>query len=931
MSIVTQTTEDLTRWNRAGLSHLEYVDGNAATYLEDLRLALRIQFADDEDILSWLGENLSDKNLRAWQTRLLEQYGSPRRDYAWEILRTFARSTHVLTQTINAYSNERYIRTATQWDNLRRLVNMLDYHPAPPASAETWLALTAKVKDAAIGTLHRGFAVQNQPTDGSSPLIFETLQDLKVDYRLNELCAPGYNRSTESLAIPAQNGVFTYTMLVMPDALSVGDRAIISYFSSAAAVEIHSISASSIQLKVIEQNFTATSWPLADVQLQLAASWQNAPRLNGANVIQADKANNTIATGNMLAYGSGSSWNARKVLGVDGDRIQLDGSTSNGSSFYQTVAVSAQYANGLSRFVLPRSRMTSAVWTISGTSTGVSTQNDTQSSPQPLYDFVSGDVGAKVFYLASGTPSSFSVANTSPAPLQFSGKPGDISSGDWVLLQTANGETHSYQVASVETFEGGYCLTVSGTLASSQWVLAQGRFKTLALPVGYNQNTTPVYDHATDTNCQLLLTIHELPEAFTVGRTLWVVGPTDRQVVTVRELISQDNGELRISVKPTLKNLSLPRYATIIYANVTKAGHGETRGQSVLGNGNRILQNQEFTYAKTGLAFEQDTDFASGVRAAVRITVDDRDWTQVESLRDSEAADTDFTTELDEDGQLVVRFGDGVHGQRLPTGTNNVVIQARFGSGVAGNLPAGSLNKLKKPHPLVDGVLQPVNASGGGDLEETESLRELAPASVLTLERAVSVADYGYIAQRHASIWQAYSYALPDTPRSTDRVEVVLVPDGGGDLGDLKVAMKTYLEHFSRPGVLVSIARYEAILLELKIKLRIDITAFDGDKIAEDTRLAVLNAFSLQNSKLGESLYLSRVYQVVEAVEGVENADVLINHNGFIDETQTATTPGDVFYGDDHTVRRITPTKRQVIYLNSNLLAPQISWEAFDA
>lgn len=303
----------------------------------------------------------------------------------------------------------------------------------------------------------------------------------------------------------------------------------------------------------------------------------------------------------------------------------------------------------------------------------------------------------------------------------------------------------------------------------------------------------------------------------------------------------------------------------------------------------------------------------------------------MDNLRDSEATDTHYEVALNEDHQALVRFGDGIHGQRLPTGTNNLLIQARFGAGIAGNLPAASLSKLKKPHALVEAVLQPVAATGGGDLETGESLRELAPASVLTLERAVSIADYGHIAQRHASIWQARSYALHDTPRATDRVEVVLVPAGGGALSpDFKAGIKTYLEGFSRPGVSVYIEAYQAILLDLHIKLRVDINAYDGDTIAELVRINLLDSFSLQKAQLAEPLYLSRVYQVVEAIEGVENADVLINPEGFIDEAGDPTEPADLFYGDDNTLRRLTPGNRQLIYLNPELIAPSISWEAAD-
>jgi predicted phage baseplate assembly protein len=932
MSITTKTTEDLTRWNRAGLSRLHYVDGNAATYLEDIRLALRTQFAGDDDVLSWLGENLTDKNIREWQTRLLEQYGAERRDYAWEILRTFARANHVLAQTMNAYSNERYIRTATQWDNVRRLVNMLDYHPAPPASAETWVALFAKTKEAAIGKVEKGLALQNQPKDGTSPLIFETLEDLDVDYRLNELRAPNYNRSANMLSIPAQNGILHYTPVALPEGVSVGDYGVLTNTIVSAAVVIYAIELNVIQLKMIEQSFVATSWALADISLQLTSSWENTPRLNDVNVVQVSKANSSIMVGSVVVYQSGASWIPRNVLAIDGDRLKLDGAVPVNTIFYQTLAVNTQFVDGATRFVLPRSRATSTVWTANGTATTVSTQNG--SGGAALYDYVAGDTSARIYYLATNTPSAFTIVSASAPSLQFSGKPGDISSGDNIILQQASGVSRSFSVASVDTIEGGYRLTTKNSLpaavSGNGWVLAQGHFKTQVAHYGFDQNVEPIYHNASATSCQITFSIAELPDQISPGRVLWVVGLQDLQRVTVREIIYQDGSQCTLSVKPSLQYLDLPKYSTVIYANVVKAGHGETRGQSVLGNGNRVEQHQQFLYAKTGVAFEQNIDFASGVRAGITLIADDREWTQVDNLRDSEAADTHFSTSLNEDQQLLIKFGDGNHGQRLPTGTNNIVIRARFGAGANGNLAAGSINKLKKPATLVDAVLQPSAASGGGDMEAVESIRALAPASVLTLERAVSVQDYGHIAQAHSSIWQAKSYALPDTPRSVDRVEVVLVPDGGGDLGDLQLTMKSYLENFSRPGVMVTIARYQAILLELQITIRVNIAAYDGDKILETVRLALLDNFSLQKALLGESLYVSRVYQVIEAIEGVENVDVLINPIEFVDEFENNITPADVFYGDDHTVRRITPSNRQVIYLNANLRTPQLSWEAAD-
>jgi hypothetical protein len=104
MSISTPPTSDLTRWNRAGLSRLHYTDGNAATYLEDLRLALRTQFGSDEDVLVWLGENLTDKNLREWQARQKTIEHNNQNNNIKQILLNNTKQKHIKKQKIKIYT-----------------------------------------------------------------------------------------------------------------------------------------------------------------------------------------------------------------------------------------------------------------------------------------------------------------------------------------------------------------------------------------------------------------------------------------------------------------------------------------------------------------------------------------------------------------------------------------------------------------------------------------------------------------------------------------------------------------------------------------------------------------------------------------------------------------------------------------------------------
>ncbi|MEO0865271.1 MAG: hypothetical protein AAFY39_11935, partial [Pseudomonadota bacterium] len=141
------SNHDLTRWNRAGLRRFRYIDGNAVTYLDRLRATLADAYTPPggtEPTWTDLVDRFpikQDETLGEREARQIAQYEDVRRDHAWEILRSFARSTHVLTEHMDAYANETFIGTATQWDSVRKLVQLLDARPAPPASARTDLAL----------------------------------------------------------------------------------------------------------------------------------------------------------------------------------------------------------------------------------------------------------------------------------------------------------------------------------------------------------------------------------------------------------------------------------------------------------------------------------------------------------------------------------------------------------------------------------------------------------------------------------------------------------------------------------------------------------------------------------------------------------------------------------------------------------------------
>ena len=196
--------KDLTRWNRAGLHRLTYIDGNAPLFLDHLREALKDRFANS----AWARLPVPEGDVAAVEPevtqyqrnrKIIEQYHGERRDPGWEIARTVSRSCHVLTGHVDAHANEAFIRTATQWDSLRRLVELIDYHPAAATSASTELVLLAK--PGRKGTVKKGLQVKYTPPEGGPTVIFETLDDLEIDPDLNELRPKGWD-SSEGPAAP---------------------------------------------------------------------------------------------------------------------------------------------------------------------------------------------------------------------------------------------------------------------------------------------------------------------------------------------------------------------------------------------------------------------------------------------------------------------------------------------------------------------------------------------------------------------------------------------------------------------------------------------------------------------------------------------------------------------------------------------------------
>lgn len=932
-------TNDLTRWNRAGLSRFEYVEGNAAVFLERLRAGLAAGFPTWSQVQPQPGLSPQETE-EAHKARLESLYASDPDDLLWQLTRSFARSCHVLGAHLDAYANEAYLGTASQWESLRRLVTLLDYAPRPHASAYAPLALLLK-KDK-VGMVAAGLQVKNAPKAGA-PVVFETLTDLEAEAACNILYARDHERNPH----PLSSDGHTLLLVGRLDKLKSGEPLVLEDERNGA--QKLPLSAHLVQGILLGEGTTrvtvSPTIPAGFVKgytlVHLSPKEKLrplAPATKGVESVdhslQLAVPAGDLAAGDLVVIRSvDDKPYFRRLKAVQEDRLvfyrAIGQLTLNGATVARAVTVPLTYLASP-----PRPRKIEA----DGTMVDVvyAAGDWSRLAGQWLADIRKvTDKGKEREYLPAyrclhanyvpvGTDSKVVQSDERPGYTALTltwhpntdGVPGDLdfrlrnpqtllappaAPGAWTVDTFLNQSENKRLIKALttdlckQTMAGDLAVVVKGGQ------MAWARLGTVTLDMEHEEATltaapswqdrgggpfflkrTRVHAHFTETarvadwqaNDTPLAGVRLIPEALPAGLK------TGRAVIV-------DNGARQVETKvadigPARTWLeladTLPAGTTAgnlqIYANVVTAGHGETRPQRVLGSGDGTRSSQHFTLTVPNLSFVADATMGSGVRADLTVSVAGENWTQVASLKDSASTAAHYQVRIDQDGNAAIQFGDGRHGRRLPSGGNNIRVSFRQGAGAVGNLAAGSLTKPVKPHPLLDAIVQPLPSSGGADREANADLRKNAPATLLALDRAVSLEDFSQLARGHASVWQARAFRLQPGLGQRERLQVVVMAAGGGHLSEaMRQDLKAYLDTHAQPGVAIEVSDYLRLTFGLKITLRVRTKAFDAQTVKDAVRAALRAAFSEQDRQLGQPLYRGEIYRVVDGVAGVENSD----------------------------------------------------------
>ncbi|MFS0736121.1 hypothetical protein ABC347_03640 [Sphingomonas sp. 1P06PA] len=308
------------------------------------------------------------------------------------------------------------------------------------------------------------------------------------------------------------------------------------------------------------------------------------------------------------------------------------------------------------------------------------------------------------------------------------------------------------------------------------------------------------------------------------------LAPDTAPMITLAALVAgQEGGELRLDAPLAVP---LDRASVRINANVTSAFAGETVSETLGGSSGR--PDQRFVLRQNPLA-HRPAPTPDGRASTLEVRVNDLLWREVPSLAGQTATDRVFATAEDGEGRTIILFGDGIEGAIPPAGRDN--IRARYARAQSGDpIAAGQVTTLLTRPLGVSEVSNPAPAAGGAAGEPIGTARANAPLHTRTLERAVSVEDYGDLARSFAGIAKARADWIPIGPGRG--VLVSVAGEGGAEVSPgsaLARSLHQMLAQYGDPNLPLRVAGYQPRRFRLKAGVRL---SNDADPAVELPRLA---------------------------------------------------------------------------------------------
>lgn len=243
-------------------------------------------------------------------------------------------------------------------------------------------------------------------------------------------------------------------------------------------------------------------------------------------------------------------------------------------------------------------------------------------------------------------------------------------------------------------------------------------------------------------------------------------------------------------------------------------------------------------------------------------------------LRPSGPKDRHYTVERDEQGGAAVVFGDGEFGA-IPDGGETIRATYAVGGGTVGNVAPGTIvaavSGTSAPPSALLAVTNPRAAVGGTDAEALDHARRFGPLAFRSGDRAVTLRDYTALAHQAGGVAKVRARAA-----GGNRVELVVVPVGD-EVAEVSSEQHDRLLTFFEDRKMLGTAVTVLSASPVRVDVRVEVLAehhHDPEAIRRRAEAEVRGLLAIDRVDLGRPVYLSKVYEAVEAIDGVAAAVV---------------------------------------------------------
>ena len=260
------------------------------------------------------------------------------------------------------------------------------------------------------------------------------------------------------------------------------------------------------------------------------------------------------------------------------------------------------------------------------------------------------------------------------------------------------------------------------------------------------------------------------------------------------------------------------------------------------------------------------------IEGSLVVSVDEgagpRIWQLQPTLLYSQAADLHYAMRRDEYDTVWAEFGDNKYSKIPRRGRNNLTASYLVGGGMKGNVPPNTIKKAVTAVDQLKLVFNKLAATGGADAETSTEASRHGPQHFRAMGRAVTTADYEYHAKAFG-VGKSRARAA-----GWNRINLFVAPVGGGyPSNTLKEDLRLYFEN---KRIMTSIVEIEdPIYTAVFIEGTLDVEAYYFTKqVQQQVENAIRTLLAFDNVHFEDRLYLSKVYEKIEAIDGVAGVNI---------------------------------------------------------